>query len=256
MSKQLALLPPPPLEPRGEMVDIVVDGERLRFAWGDIHELGTAAYWIEQTRRFAAPPNYRLGETLAEEVAACILGGHGIPAEIGLAAFASLREARLLCPPGDPERIAARLREPLRVGGRSRPVHYRFASQRAARVSAALVILGAHPAPEEPLALRDFLLTFPGIGPKTASWVVRNWTGCDGVAIIDVHVQRAGVAAGFFSPHWRLPRDYARFEQAFSAVAHIGGVNTAALDACMWDQMKALGRARMVLLQAGGRRAA
>jgi thermostable 8-oxoguanine DNA glycosylase len=257
MDQQLGLSSPSPIfEPRGKTVEIVVDGERLCFAWGEIHELGTSAYWTEQTRRLGVPPSYRLGETLAEEVAACILGGHGIPAEIGLAAFANLREADLLRPAADPEAIAACLREPLLIPGRPRPVRYRFAAQRAARVSAALAILDAEPAPKKPFALRDFLLAFPGIGPKTASWVVRNWTGCDGVAIIDIHVQRAGICAGFFSPCWHLPRDYALFEQAFCEVARIGDVTTAALDACVWDQMQALGRAQIVLLGTGSQQAA
>ncbi|HEY5710024.1 MAG TPA: hypothetical protein VIS51_11575 [Solirubrobacterales bacterium] len=257
MGQTVTLSPQPPvLEPHGERVEIVVDGEQLRFAWGEIHELGTAAYWVEQTRHLGVPASYRLGETLAEEVAACILGGHGIPAEIGLAAFASLREAELLLPSADPEAIAARLREPLLIAGRSRAVRYRFAAQRAARVSAALAILGSDPPPEEPFALREFLLGLPGIGPKTASWVVRNWTGCDGVAIIDIHVQRAGAAAGFFSPSWRLPRDYFRFEQAFCTVACIGSVPTAALDACMWDQMRSLGRAQALLLGTADQQAA
>lgn len=235
-------------EPRGGAVEILVDDQRLWFPWGEIHELGTPAYWAEQTRRFGEPPSYRLGESLAEEVAACILGGHGIPAKVGLAAFASLRDAELLHPEADADAIAACLREPLAISGRQRRVRYRFPSQRAARVSAALAILDAEPAPEEPFALRDFLLGFPGIGPKTASWVVRNWTGCNGIAIIDIHVQRAGIGAGFFSPYWRLPRDYALFEKAFCEVARIGGVPTAALDACIWDQMQALGRAQKVFL--------
>jgi thermostable 8-oxoguanine DNA glycosylase len=135
-------------------------------------------------------------------------------------------------------------------------VRYRFAAQRAARVSAALAILSADSAPEDPLALREFLLAFPGVGPKTASWVVRNWTGCDGIAIIDIHVQRAGIGAGFFSPGWRLPRDYDLFERAFCEVAHIGGVATAALDACVWEQMQALGRAQTVLLGTSSQEAA
>jgi len=235
-------------EPRGEAIEISVDNHRLWFPWGEIHELGTPAYWVEQTRRYGEPPSYRLGESLAEEVVACILGGHGIPAKVGLAAFASLRAAELLRPGADANAIAERLREPLPIAGSQRPVRYRFPSQRAARVSAALAILDTKPAPKEPLALRDFLLGFPGIGPKTASWVVRNWTGCNGVAIIDIHVQRAGIGAGFFSPFWRLPRDYALFEKAFCEVARIGGVATAALDACMWDQMQALGRAQKVFL--------
>lgn len=249
MPQHLVQLAPPGFcEPRGETVEIDINGEQLCFPWGEIHELGSAAYWIEQTRRFGPPSNYRLGGTLAEEVAACILGGHGIPAEIGLAAFASLREAGLLSPSTDPAAIEAHLRKPMLIAGRPRPVRYRFAAQRAARVSAALAVLGADPAPEDPIALREFLLAIPGIGPKTASWVVRNWTACDGIAIIDIHVQRAGVGAGFFSPGWRLPRDYDLFERAFCEIARMGCVTTAALDACMWDQMQALGRAQAMLL--------
>lgn len=247
MGQQLRLVQSP-VEPRGETIEIAVNENRLIFPWGEIHELGTPAYWVEQTRRFGEPPSYRLGDTLAEEVAACILGGHGIPAEIGLAAFAHLRDAELLNRSADAEAISACLHEPLPIPNRPRPVRYRFPSQRATRVCAALAVLDANPAPKEPFALRDFLLGLPGIGPKTASWIVRNWTGCDGIAIIDIHVQRAGISAGFFSPSWRLPRDYALFEKAFCEVARIGGVATAALDACVWDQMQALGRAQKVFM--------
>ena len=38
-------------EPRGETVEILVDDHRLWFPWGEIHELGTPAFWVEQTRR-------------------------------------------------------------------------------------------------------------------------------------------------------------------------------------------------------------
>jgi thermostable 8-oxoguanine DNA glycosylase len=247
MSKKLLT----PMQRSAGAVEIVVGDASLRFGWGEIHELGTAAYWVEQTRRSETPGSYRLGDTLAEEVTACILGGHGIPAEVGLAAFACLREEGLLAPGGDRDAIATTLRKPLIVPGRSRPVRYRFVTQRAARVTAALAILDAQPVPREPLALRRFLLTFPGIGPKTASWVVRNWTGSNAVAIIDIHVHRAGLAAGFFSPAWRLPRDYVLFEQAFRAVADIGDVAPAAFDACIWNQMQALGRSRSVFLGSG-----
>jgi thermostable 8-oxoguanine DNA glycosylase len=247
---QRQLNPSPELRgsPETRTIEIVVSEERLRFRWGEIHELGTAAYWTEQTRLCGTPTTYRLGETLPEEVAACILGGHGIPAEVGIAAFESLRRAGLLHPFADEAAIGAVLRKPIEVPGRRRPIRYRFAAQRAARVSAAMRLLGTKRPPDDPLALRDFLLAFPGIGPKTASWIVRNWTGCGDVAIVDIHVQRAGIAAGFFSPRWSLPRDYARFEEAFCLAAQIGGVTAAALDACMWKQMRDLGPAQAVLL--------
>jgi len=237
------------LLPRGTLasglVEIAAGEDMVAFEWGEIHVLGTAAYWVEQTRRRPEPRTYRLGGTLAEEVAACILGGYGIPAAVGLAAYERLHDAGLLQAPIDPAAIRAALARPLSVPGRSRPVRYRFATQRAERVAAALTRLySCADVPTGPRRLRSLLLDLPGIGPKTASWIVRNWTAADGIAIVDVHVRRAGVAAGFFSPDWQLPRHYDFFEEAFCAVATLGGVSTASLDACIWDQMQALGRAK------------
>lgn len=236
-------------EPLGDIVDLDVAGSELRFYWGHAHELGTAAYWMEQTRLRETPRSYALGETLAQEVAACLLGGHGVPADIGLAAYHALRKEGLLEPPArSAQEYEARLGVPLRVSGRARPVRYRFARQRAERLAGSLAILDRSRPPEDALALRDWLIGLPGVGPKTASWIVRNRFASEEVAIIDVHVHRAGVAAGFFSPTWRLPRDYAIFERAFCTVARRAGVSAAALDACMWDQMQQLGHARKLLI--------
>jgi N-glycosylase/DNA lyase len=231
-------------------VEIVVDGHRFDVDWGTIDQIGSAAYWVEQTRRLGPQRSFRLGQSLAEEVAACILGGHGIPAEVGLAAFARLRDRGLLRAPSDFPAISESLREPLHIPDRDRAVRYRFAKQRAFRISQALEILAERETPSEPQALRQYLLDFPGIGYKTASWIVRNWTGAGTVAIVDIHVHRAGLAAGIFSPDWRLPRDYELFEEAFCATAEIGGVSAASLDACIWSQMRLLGDAHHLLLQA------
>lgn len=84
-------------------------------------------------------------------------------------------------------------------------------------------------------------MKLPGIGPKTASWIVRNQTGSDEVAIIDIHVFRACVAAGIFDPNWKLPGDYWECERAFLRFAQLGQVSSAALDACIWAQMHELG---------------
>lgn len=235
-------------EPLGEEVELRVADDFVRFMWGRPWELGTAAYWAEQTRRRAPDSNYALGANLTEEVAACMLGGYGMPAAVGLAAFDAVRDAGLLAGCPSPAAIEEVLRRPLEVRGRARPVGYRFARQRAGRLSAALAMLHVSDPPQESVALRDWLATLPGIGLKTASWVVRNYCGCDAVAIVDIHIQRAGLAAGFFAPHWRLPQDYRQFEEAFCRVASLAGVSAAALDACIWHQMQALGRARQLLL--------
>jgi N-glycosylase/DNA lyase len=238
----------PGREPVGKQVELRVADDVLRFAWGQPWELGTAAYWAEQTRRNPPVTSYALGRSLAEELAACILGGHGIPAAVGLAAFRAVRDAGLLDGAPSAAALEMLLRTPRLVPGRPRPVRYRFAAQRAQRLAGALATLHVSDPPYEPLALRDWLLGLPGVGPKTASWVVRNHCGCQDVAVVDVHVHRAGLAAGFFAPGWRLPRDYRRFELAFCEVARVAGVSTAALDACIWGQLQVLGPAGALVL--------
>jgi N-glycosylase/DNA lyase len=239
---------PDACEPLGQRVVVTIGGSELCFDWGFPHELGTAAYWMEQTRMRGAPDTFALGGSLSEEVAACLLGGHGIPADIGLAAFHAVRDSGALESSAGAGALEAILSAPLRVPGRQKPVRYRFARQRAQRLSASLRLLGEATAPEDPLELRAWLLGLPGVGPKTASWIVRNRTACDDVAIIDIHVHRAGLNAGFFCPSWRLPTHYLVFEAAFCRVAAIAGVSAAALDACIWDQMQRLGRAQHLLL--------
>ena len=132
---------------------------------------------------------------------------------------------------------------------RDRPVRYRFPTLKARRLDEALSILASATPPKasQPLALRDWLTILPGVGLKTASWAVRNLTRSDDVAVIDVHIRRAGVAAGMFDPAWKLPRDYRRFEEAFVLWARIGDVPTANLDACIWTTLAELGRGARLL---------
>lgn len=62
--------------------------------WGHIEAFPSPAYWAYQVlaRRLEINTvNYKLGHTLKEEVGACLLGGHGIPAAIGIAAFKLLK---------------------------------------------------------------------------------------------------------------------------------------------------------------------
>ena len=75
-----------------------------------------------------------------------------------------------------------------------------------------------------PVALRDWLLAIPGIGPKTASWIVRNRTGSSAVAIIDVHILRAGTSAGSVQATAR--RD-GRGEKAMPNVVGVRGMGAA-----------------------------
>ena len=232
------------------LVRLQVASTVLQFSWGKPHHLGTACYWVEQARRIPFDRGFTLGESLAEEVAACLLGGHGIPSRVGLAAFESVRAAGLLDERLTPSagQLEAVLRRPLRVSHSGQSVCYRFPRQRALRLSACLAVLRCEEAPSDAVELRDWLIRLPGIGPKTAAWIVRNRTGSDDVAIIDIHIRRAGLAAGFFSPRWRLPQNYEAFELAFVAVARLGGVSAATLDAYIWNELQYLGRAGSAVL--------
>jgi thermostable 8-oxoguanine DNA glycosylase len=234
----------------------VDDFRVMEFTWGPYWVFGTASYWISQYRsRFGQQPiiGQAFGRDLLEETAACILGGYGIPAEVGLAAFRRVRDEGLLregfvvCA----DRIRRCLEEPLRRGptteersqdGVGRLVRYRFARQRADRIAASTrYFVEDGPAPTaDPLELRRWLLGIPGVGLKTASWIVRNQTGSDAVAIVDIHLRRAGVAAGFFDPAWEVTRDYALFEKAFLGFARLGGVPASGLDALIWDEQRVM----------------
>ena len=68
--------------------------------WGNYGELFTPAYWKAQYLMFnqnnTFSIDYKLGENIFEEVIACLLGGFGLKAEIGLAAFERIKKHRLM----------------------------------------------------------------------------------------------------------------------------------------------------------------
>lgn len=205
--------------------------------WGHPWQVGTASYWVELTarvRRQRQRVSYRVGRDLTEEVVACLLGGHGIPHEVGLAAFGRLRDDELLTGPTPAPLIECALRSPLPVKGRV--ARYRFPAQKARFVAAALQTLHSQTPPAEPLELRQWLMRLPGIGPKTSGWIVRNHCDSSEVAIIDVHVFRAGVDAGVFESRWTPVRDYDRMEALFVCWAEAGEVPAAELDAVIWSE--------------------
>ena len=78
----------------------------------------------------------------------------------------------------------------------------------------------------------------PGIGAKTASWIVRNHRGSDAVAIIDIHILRAGRHIGVFPVSWQPQRHYTQLECAFLKFAEALGVRASLLDALIWDYMR------------------
>ena len=217
----------------------VMDG----VCWGHHDHLLTPAFWASRVwmEGDRAADWFRLGETLSEEVVACLLGGYGIPAEVGLAAFERVREKMQTIWDFVPDDTAleALLRKPLIVNGKK--IHYRFARQKARYVAACLQKIDTMgPPPDSDLDFREWLLELPGIGYKTASWIVRNWRASDEVAIIDIHVVRACLVMGVFPSRADPSRHYLGLEKRFLDFAFSIGVRASILDAVIWRTMKRL----------------
>lgn len=182
------------------------------------------------------------GGTLEDEVIFCILGGFGVKMEVNEAFFRHLKKANALCleQPASEVEIRDLLQQRIDVKGRLH--RYRFPRQRAYRVSKALQILRNWDSSGlDDLEFRDALCTMPGVGPKTASWITRNWRGAETVAILDIHVLRAGWYLGLFDLNAQLPRDYSKLEAQFLYFAELLEVRPAVLDAVMWSDMRIFG---------------
>lgn len=213
-----------------------------RIAWGRPEEPMTPAYWAVRCGWEDAdqPAFVSEGGSLIEEAAFCLLGGFGITYEVNAAAFNRLKADGAFRAGATREEswILERLLEPLDIAGRR--IKYRFPRQRARRLAAMLERLnGIDATAFSALELRDFLQALDGIGPKTASWIVRNIFGSDEVAILDVHVIRACTAMQVFPEQASLPKDYEALERRFLEFASAIRVRASVLDAVMWTEMRA-----------------
>lgn len=229
----------------GVLKTLVLPGPDVRLGdgplvWGDASTPLTPAYWRAQTWMWSIeePDHFRLGRTLEEELLACMLGGYGIPAEVGLAAYRRLGRAMRRTPDvlRDPLAVQGMLSAPLDVDGRA--VRYRFASQKAGYIASAFRDLPRLDRGAADRELRDQLTTLRGVGPKTASWVVRNLRSSDEVAILDVHILRAGSALGIFDPEHRVERHYPRMESAYLSFARGISAPASLLDSVIWMTMR------------------
>ncbi|MCP3392025.1 endonuclease III domain-containing protein [Bradyrhizobium sp. CCGB12] len=222
--------------------------------WGAFEHPLTPAFWVAQAWLTGKPSEggFQLGRTLEEEVVYCVLGGYGIPAEVGVAAAQRVCRALPQLSTSLDQRSLLRdlLSRPLEIAGRN--VKYRFASQRAAYLARALAMLTAVDEPElSDVALRNALLELPGIGPKTASWIVRNRRTSNDVAILDVHIVRACKIMRVFPQTADPARRYFELEERFLAFCRATGSAASSMDAVMWSTMRALGQKFMQQLVDG-----
>jgi len=209
--------------------------------WGSAIGFPTVAYWFYKVLSNRLENNtvqYKLGRSLIEEVGACLLGGHGIPAATGVAAFEHMKsfgtfEEKNL----SEEQLYDWLSMPIDIGEKT--IKYRFAKQKACYLYHAIHKLNNEDAPiDSGKNLRNWLMEIKGIGPKTASWVARNWLDADDVAILDIHIYRAGLLGGFFDDNLTVERHYEKLEDIFVNLADSMHVRTSELDAVMWYEMQ------------------
>jgi thermostable 8-oxoguanine DNA glycosylase len=209
--------------------------------WGRFDHLLTPAYWRGQAWQheyLGTYSNVRLGLSLAEELSACLLGGFGMRAELGLSAFARLRNRGLLDTTPSVRILEEALLEPFLI--KDRFCRYRFPRQKARYLAACLGKLAEFDEPSDDRNFRDQLAGLRGIGLKTASWIVRNHRASNAVAIIDIHILRAGRQIGIFSPADEPQRHYRKLEEEFLRFAKALGTSAALLDSLVWDYMRRL----------------
>ncbi len=209
--------------------------------WGSAGDYFTPAFWKsfawKSEDRYTPRP---FGESLREELAACMLCGYGIPSEVGVAAFHRLKDLNLLEGTPNAERLQIALSEPLAVNGRR--VRYRFFRAKASAIAAALRRFDtlAFNSYATAVEVRQLLMTLPGVGPKTASYVVRNHYGSDDVAVLDIHITRASKMLNIFPETADPQRQYFELERLFLDFARALGVRPSVLDNLMWDGMRTL----------------
>ena len=210
-------------------------------AWGRGDMVDTPAYWVLRCSADENPLHGFLSNSgsLVEEIAFCLLGGFGITAEMNGAVFERLKLQGMfeLENSFTVEHIKQLLLKPVVVGNRER--RYRFPNQRAERLHIMRNILSEATISDwsRDQAI-ELLKQIPGIGPKTAAWVIRNHFDCDKVAILDVHVIRACKNLRLFPRDVRLPKDYSLLEAAFINFANAIEIRPAILDAVMWTEMR------------------
>lgn len=223
-----------------EWLHFDVGGSHWSAQWGHFDAFGTLAFWVDQTVRGqyeATVASWGTNNDLRHETVFCLLGGYGITAEVCHAVYRFLVQSLdfASCPSADA--VEQVLRQPLPDMG----IRYRFPRQRSQRIASALMYLSTETPPTEPLGLRAYLMRLNGIGPKTASWIVRNLTNSPDVAIIDIWLVRALTHVGVFRQEWRVEKDYLLYEQAFLQYASQGRVHPGGLDACIWEQARIVG---------------
>ena len=210
--------------------------------WGRQDCILTSYYWkcrVEHWEEDNGVFENRSQESLLQEVIYCLIGGFGIKAEVAHSFYRSFVE-NLSLDDFTQEQAFEILNTPtLSLGTYKR---YRFPKQRAKQLYLAkekMKTLEFNTSNH--VEFRNQLTKLNGIGYKIASWITRNFLGSDEVAVLDVHIVRAGQHINLFDKDAKLPRDYLKMERRFVDFAKALDVRTSSLDAVMWDDMRRVG---------------
>jgi len=209
--------------------------------WGNFAQLYTPAFWKMQyliSNYSDEISSHRLAPTILEEIIMCILGGYGIPSEMGILAFNRLQKNGSIKFGVSFNEIYEALASPFLLEN-EKQVRYRFYNQKAKYIHIFLNRQDINSIPvTNDLELRNWLLTINGIGLKTASWITRNWLKSDKVAILDIHLLRAGKLAGVFNIDNISSFDYVSLEERYLAFCDALQVQASNMDAIIWYYMK------------------
>jgi N-glycosylase/DNA lyase len=184
------------------------------------------------------------------ELLFCLLGGHSITYELGRSALAAVEPLDVF----DPRRDSDSLRRALSALLEQRrfdppcadgtPRRYRFPNRKAKLICAAREwVLAAGELTDRladhrsELERRRWLQECPGVGAKSASWLLRNTGWAARLAILDVHVLRAMRDAGIISEP-RPTERYELTEQRYLDWCTRLGAAPAVFDLFLWEYQR------------------
>ena len=213
--------------------------------------IGIEGYWrsVEGAYRQTVVPSRIIDHAdVEDELLFCLLGGYGITEEHGRSAWQAVRQLEPFSEVWRDDdlftRIMATLElpqfEPRRADGSLR--RYRFPKRKAAIiVKARGWVRSRKPLDEcliywdDPKDRRRILVGCPGLGLKSASWLLRNLGMGDGLAILDVHLVRALQNTKRIANDVRFPRDYYTVEKAFLEWCRELDAPSDAFDLFIWE---------------------
>ena len=193
------------------------------------------------------PPAYIRSFEVESELLFCLMGGFGITYEHGRSAAEVIWELRPFSDEWEDHDLFEAVSdaliqpqfEPAKADGALR--RYRFPIRKASVIVKARNWLHENrPLFQRLLVMnsckerRRVLCDCPGIGLKTASWLLRNLGMGGELATIDIHVLRALSEAGRVPDDAQVPRDYELVEEAFLKWCRELDASPAAFDLFVW----------------------